>query len=556
MLRIVLQDYNPKSARPGDTVTVNYVLKNLGSYSECYKVSVWWRQERVSAEIPGTIFPYAEFELDISFTMPDKPENPTLFALCVFRGTGVEGRGKPPYCNEFNDLPDSYEVFSVNKLEGGGGTPQIEVEIYDLTPYAPTINDTIYVYAVVRNKGTASATVNVTALVDGRSGVVTPKQFTIAPNKSEYVTFNIGKLSGGRHEICVVETNYNARYCTTITVRSIDVRIVSIDPPAPDSNTDIKVNVEIKNNMDNQYSDKLVVLVDNVQKARVDFTVAANSTITKSVDIGKLSPGEHEVRVTVEYTGIDVSKKITVTEAIQRGLRVTIVDPPENGKLNVCMEVAGLTISCITIFEKDINKSTTTVDVPLGWTVTSGSPLLVRLYDNTNFLLYQKEVTAPSSGVRTVTVYGFNGCHYRTVTSASATSVTSGNPIRLEAILYQVPDKPVGEGYEVNFYMRESGQSGWKLIGTNITNQDSKAYYQTVVTLGEGEDEKTYEFIAAYKNENTYSEGCTVTVKKKSAEGAGGIIDLIANLFNITEEQARQLIFGLIVLFFIMLLLR
>ena len=116
MLDIQVISVSPTEAKPGDTVTVRYKLTNRSSEPECYRVNVWWRSEKISGDTAGTIWGSGTLTLDISFTMPDKPENPTKFSINVYRGTGVEGRGKPPYCHEFNSAPDDFEVFEVRKI--------------------------------------------------------------------------------------------------------------------------------------------------------------------------------------------------------------------------------------------------------------------------------------------------------------------------------------------------------------------------------------------------------------------------------------------------------
>jgi len=123
MLDIQVISVSPTEAKPGDTVTVRYKLTNKSSEPECYKVNVWWRGEQIGGDTVGTIWEYGTLTLDKSFTMPDKPENPTKFSINVYRGTGVEGSGKPPYCHEFHSAPDDFEVFEVRKITPPPPTP-------------------------------------------------------------------------------------------------------------------------------------------------------------------------------------------------------------------------------------------------------------------------------------------------------------------------------------------------------------------------------------------------------------------------------------------------
>jgi len=117
VLDITVVRVEPRTAAPGDTVEVTYRVRNTGNQPECFKVNIWWRSEKIGYDTIGTIPAGFEITDTKSFTMPDKPEDPTKFSINVYRGTGVEGVGKPPYCHEFNSAPDDFEVFEVDKIE-------------------------------------------------------------------------------------------------------------------------------------------------------------------------------------------------------------------------------------------------------------------------------------------------------------------------------------------------------------------------------------------------------------------------------------------------------
>ncbi len=337
-------------ARVGEDVKIQFTVRNITGQDKCFKANVWWRQEKVSGDLIDSIGGYEQKTKEITFKMPDKPENPTKFSLNLYEGS-------PPVwligcmTATFNEAPSDFKVFTVEK-----GEPS-------------------------------------------------------------------------------------------------------------------------------------------------------------------------------------------------RGIKVVLKDPPKSGKVILKQPV---TYSLVTIDERTITDTTQEVLFNVS-RVPAGETLVVILEDNTGFLLDRKEVKAPEIGTITVTLYGYGGAHYWTKVWTNTTTVISGDPVKISAKAYMVPNNPLGEGYEINFYMRKRGEEEWKFIGSNLTGSDGVAVYQTILTLVE-EDKAIYEFMAQVDDEPTYSDVASVAVTK--APEGGNIVDALAKLLNITPEQARQLIIALFVIFLVMILFR
>ncbi|RLC76705.1 MAG: hypothetical protein DRJ03_28145 [Chloroflexi bacterium] len=348
-LRITVTKVDPPAAEPGETVTLEYKLENTGPEPECYSINLWWRQEKIAGDKRGGIEGNDVIYDTFTFTMPDKPEDPTLLSLNVYRCAWY------PFCNTplnpCNPAPDDFDVFQVEKIE-----------------------------------------------------------------------------------------------------------------PRP-----------------------------------------------------------------------------------ERGFKVIIHEPPPAGK--VVLYILTWPSKEIPIDEKPVNSQTESVFLDASLTGPY-EPVIIRLLDETGYKLDEKTSKSPETGVRVIDMYGYNGAHYMTRVYTDTTTVQSGKPFKVYAKLYQVPKKPLDEGYEVNFYVKRADVGDWKYLGTNITNEDGVAVLQTTLTLEPGEEQAEYVFSADYDEEPTYSDPCMVTVvPAPPGGGAGGdIIQIIAQLFGVSEEQARLIIIGFVVL--------
>jgi len=113
-VEIVDLEVQTPSARPGDTVTVRFKLRNTTDQKLGVIINVWWRSDKVGDDKYRFLDPYSTTDwLYYFFEMPDKPEDPTRFSLNVYR-IGAE-------------YPSDYKVFEVDKI----GKIKFKVKVRD-----------------------------------------------------------------------------------------------------------------------------------------------------------------------------------------------------------------------------------------------------------------------------------------------------------------------------------------------------------------------------------------------------------------------------------------
>jgi hypothetical protein len=114
-------------------------------------------------------------------------------------------------------------------------------------------------------------------------------------------------------------------------------------------------------------------------------------------------------------------------------------------------------------------------------------------------------VTIPSKGCASVTMYGYQGCKFRTRITTDPTYPAPGKSFSLKANLIINPAEPATEGMEVEFFKLVDKTE--ESLGRNLTDKDG------IAVLSHTEPQAgIYMYLARYTGGNTYAEIKTVTV--------------------------------------------
>ena len=297
-------------------------------------------------------------------------------------------------------------------------------------------------------------------------------------------------------------------------------------------------------------TEDIVLTVNGVEVSRKTVTFVPGKPDTVRFEVKMNEVGD--VEICAKAGESQKCTTVTVKMPVEKGFRVLIRDPPPSGKLSVCGHNPMFGWAFLKSY--DVSASTTEIYVPITeeWWKAKYDKYRFELYDDTDYLLYSKEVTPPSEGIKEVKLYGWSGCHWRTTIVEAPDKVKSGESFRLKARLFRTPDEPAGEGLTVAFYKEVGGVK--KKIGTNVTDKDGYAVITTSETLPEGVDELDVLYYAVYEYEDTYAETTTVTVVKSEAVGVGGwdqfvstIEDLLKEMgLKVTHEQANAIAMGIV----------
>ena len=246
-----------------------------------------------------------------------------------------------------------------------------------------------------------------------------------------------------------------------------------------------------------------------------------------------------------------------------QGFRVTVENIPTYGLTVQGMEKSAL-LSCDDpapwavnpIIEKSVTPTnpTITIDKQDGFHKPyPGEKWCFRVLDSENYVFdYLKPYeTVPSTSCKSVSLNGWNGCKYYTLLTGP-TEVLQNKPFQIKALLKEVPLKPVGSGYEVEFYETSLDTTP---IWTCTTDEDGVALCTVPAkpTLG------TYKYFAKLLDAPTFCEPITglniKVVEKLEPEGIWeSIIQFISDTFGVEPEQAKIIAYaaiGLISLLFL-----
>ncbi|RLC76703.1 MAG: hypothetical protein DRJ03_28135, partial [Chloroflexi bacterium] len=290
-LSLEILSVDPRTARPGDLISVKFRINNDGSEAECALVNVWWRSDKVSGDNKTYVPPDGTTQT-IYFEMPDKPEDPTRFSLNVYRGT----RSDPPNalaCVEYwtyNSAPDDFKVFEVNKEQPG--YPDIRVDSITLSKRTIDPGETITITAVVKNYGTATGTENIELRINGQ--VKAGELVTLDPGESETVRWSWTFYDPGTYTVCADGE------CDTLTVREparpdIKVTSVSLSKYLVDPGERFSVYVNLKNFGNASGSKTVEIEVDGSVAYSKTVTLGAGKSMTMEWRTSISAPGSHSI---------------------------------------------------------------------------------------------------------------------------------------------------------------------------------------------------------------------------------------------------------------------
>ena len=225
---------------------------------------------------------------------------------------------------------------------------------------------------------------------------------------------------------------------------------------------------------------------------------------------------------------------LNVEKACDQGFRVTVKNIPETGLKVQCAK------SMFGFWDKFVTPEEPTITFDEQDGLIGGAVTYIQVLTLDNYILDKTEnITAPSTGCKSISLNGWNGCKWYTLLTGPS-EVLLNKSFQIKAILKEIPLKLPGADYEIEFY---EGSLEGTLIWTTITDENSTALCNVPakVTLG------TYKYFAKYRDASTYCEpktGLSVNVKETlEPEGIWEqIIQFIMDTFNITDEKQAEMI--------------
>ncbi len=309
MLWITLLDWT-KSAKPGERVFVKFRLSNTYPRKVCAKLNIWWRQDKIAGDFPVIMEANSSREAEITFYMPDKPENPTKFSLNVYKGPDNPAGNLDCIFGTYNSAPDNFKVFEIEKA---GGTPNLVVDRIELDKTEAYVGDIIKATFWFKNTGDATGSKRFEITKDGK--YVTAFYVTLDPEESEYHTWTFTFNTAGTHRICADGT------CRTVTIKEKplpDIRVTSLtaDKTKIYVGESVTVNVTAKN--------------FGTGEGTKTFDLTVNTKLYRSLTFS-LKPGEEKTQsVTITFNVVGIHKVscggktifITVEEQPHADIRV------------------------------------------------------------------------------------------------------------------------------------------------------------------------------------------------------------------------------------------
>jgi hypothetical protein len=247
-------------------------------------------------------------------------------------------------------------------------------------------------------------------------------------------------------------------------------------------------------------------------KALTDINGKASCNVPLPAKI--TSAGTYTIKAvftaTGDYNGSECTSTLTVTvkPECNEGVIVTVKDVPIEG-LKVQYDHPGV-FGCPWLppdGEKVINQTDpVAVFSGIRTILPYGDKVCVRVVNMAGDVMSVTEpLTIPTTGCRSVTMYGYQGCKFRTRITTEPTYPAPGKSFTLKANLIINPAEPATEGMEVEFFKLVDKTE--ESLGRNLTDEDG------IAVLSHAEPEAgTYKYIARYTGGNTYAEIKTVTV--------------------------------------------
>jgi hypothetical protein len=337
---------SPVEAKEGEPITIAFRIVNTSSDSGCYKAIVQLDNRIVAEEVvdlgPGEInqmtcsvignqagehevkvgdltakfvIPNADISitsLDINPRQAKAGEPVTVKAELTNKGgaTGINRLeisvdGEVVTTKEISVAPGKTELmtFEITETKAGehlvevGGltvtfvVPEADIKIsaLDISPLKVKAGETVIVSAMLTNKGGITGTKTLELNKDGK--IVATKEVTVAPEKTELITFETVEETSGEHQVKIDDLT------ATFLIGKADIIItaLNVNPQLVRAGETVTVRVELLNsgNIIDRYN--LELLLDGKVAVIKEVTVSPEKPELLIFEVAGTKAGEHKV---------------------------------------------------------------------------------------------------------------------------------------------------------------------------------------------------------------------------------------------------------------------
>ncbi len=249
---------NPVEAKEEETITISFKIANTGDDRGCHNVKVQL-DNRMVAEEEVALGPGEISQISCTVTENHAGDHEV-------RVGGLTAKFVIPNAD-----------ISVTKL--------------DVNPQRARAGETVTVKVELINKGGVTGVQKVEPTLNGE--VIATKEISVAPGKTELVTFDVAGTQAGEHHVEVGGS------VVTFVIPDADIRITSLDisPLQAKAGETVTVKAELINKGGTTGTQKLELTLDGKIVAAKDVTVQPEETAVVTFEVVELIIGEHRVKV-------------------------------------------------------------------------------------------------------------------------------------------------------------------------------------------------------------------------------------------------------------------